>query len=147
MRTPYPNELRITNRETYSNELMHYGILGMKWGVRRYQNADGTLTEAGKKRYGQLQEKTKMAFQNKATQNLFSQFKITIPKEQQNRKMELAKAYGAYDMTFLEVVSDEALKAGNEKLLTEYAKYLEDPIAYAMPAVRNKDPYTTSIRG
>ena len=31
--------------------LSHHGILGQKWGVRRYQNEDGTLTEAGKKRY------------------------------------------------------------------------------------------------
>lgn len=31
-------------------ELEHFGVKGMKWGVRRYQNADGTLTEAGKKK-------------------------------------------------------------------------------------------------
>lgn len=33
------------------NELYHHGIKGMKWGVRRYQNSDGSLTAAGKKRY------------------------------------------------------------------------------------------------
>jgi hypothetical protein len=32
-------------------ELYHWGVKGMKWGVRRYQNADGTLTPVGKKRY------------------------------------------------------------------------------------------------
>ena len=39
----------------YSNELYHHGIKGQKWGVRRYQNEDGTLTSAGKKRIAQRQ--------------------------------------------------------------------------------------------
>lgn len=36
--------------ETWRNELYHHGILGQKWGVRRYQNEDGTYTNAGKER-------------------------------------------------------------------------------------------------
>ncbi len=34
------------------NELYHHGIKGQKWGIRRFQNEDGSLTEAGKERYG-----------------------------------------------------------------------------------------------
>lgn len=36
----------------YDSYLQHHGIKGMKWGVRRFRNEDGTLTSAGKMRYG-----------------------------------------------------------------------------------------------
>lgn len=41
----------IITRTSDTDELYHHGVKGMKWGVRRYQNKDGSITEAGKKRY------------------------------------------------------------------------------------------------
>ena len=49
--TLYMNDY-LAYRVTYSNELYHYGVKGQKWGIRRYQNPNGTLTEEGKIRYG-----------------------------------------------------------------------------------------------
>lgn len=51
--------------------LAHHGILGMKWGVRRYQNEDGTLTSAGKKRYSRVLKmgKDSSLLERKSTKN------------------------------------------------------------------------------
>lgn len=49
-----------------SNELMHHGINGQKWGVRRFQNEDGSLTPLGKLRYGKTEGRSESA-EEKAT--------------------------------------------------------------------------------
>lgn len=78
---------------THGNNLQHHGVIGMKWGVRRYQNKDGTLTNAGKKRYekelAKLTEEER-ALKNKAKTaakvNKLNQKKKDI----ENRKQELS---------------------------------------------------------
>lgn len=53
----------------YSDELCHHGVKGMKWGVRRYQNADGSLKPAGRKRYTDGGEKKQLSDEEKAARN------------------------------------------------------------------------------
>ena len=67
-----------TYNYTYPNYLAHYGIKGMKWGIRRYQNADGTLTAAGKAREAMLDAKAdvkKHSYGTKAYTNATLKYK------------------------------------------------------------------------
>ena len=84
---------------SYNNYLAHHGIKGQKWGVRRYQNEDGTLTEEGKRRYGTVGlkevsletiEKERQAYREKIT-NATADMKKA--KKLEDQAYELAKKY------------------------------------------------------
>nr|DAG27776.1 MAG TPA: hypothetical protein [Caudoviricetes sp.]DAT69843.1 MAG TPA: hypothetical protein [Caudoviricetes sp.] len=71
----------------YNDELYHWGIKGMKWGVRRYQNKDGTLTEEGKKRYISDHEDYTRAHTKKSVREMSdSELNVRINRLQKERQ-------------------------------------------------------------
>lgn len=138
-----------------TNELYRHGILGQKWGVRRYQNPDGTLTKAGKKRYDKtVAYKDKLAqkhdrWSKEAMQDAaFAKDKMKDVKkygtnstyyqqyknEQLDNKKELMKAYGYSDSEVkmsvnIQKISD-MVNRSNE--LQKYMSILEDDYADAI---------------
>lgn len=111
------------------NELMHWGIKGMKWGVRRYQNKDGSLTPAGKKRYdkemAKLKEKEKIAKNKLRTQAKLNKL------DEKRKEIEalksgkpIAKSTKQPSKPSVKDMSDEELRQTVNRLLMEqqYAK-------------------------
>ena len=74
------------------DELYHWGIKGMKWGVRRYQNSDGSLTAAGRKRL----EKKDQKWAKRNTDKITAKAKKASQKELNAYGNELLKLPGAF---------------------------------------------------
>lgn len=85
-------------------ELYHAGIKGMKWGRRRYQNPDGTLTPEGKKRYGNVHEDYAKAHSNKSVKEMSD-----AELRSRNNRLQMERQYA--DLTKKKGIGKKAITA------------------------------------
>lgn len=127
----------VYERSIRSNELMHYGILGMKWGVRRYQNSDGTLTNLGKQRLKDVDydESTKTARKTQRSLNHLSKEKAYMDAEAATYKKKAAGTANA---------EKAKLYTNRGKEFLKQSKVIDDVMKKTM-ATAEKKGQSTSI--
>lgn len=89
-------------KPTRSDELYHHGILGQRWGVRRYQNEDGSLTSAGRRRFN------KVAKSDKESNRVKKDALHTLNKDLSKSEKKYAKATAKFEKTNDATYEDKA---------------------------------------
>ena len=116
-----------------TRELYHHGIKGQRWGIRRFQNEDGTLTKAGIKKYGTLSEKATRMMGNYAEKALeYNEYKEQYDASDRYAKENLSSTqYARYVTSGARVAQNSMLKRLENVKNKDYSK-LEKYLSSAM---------------
>ena len=94
--------------------LEHHGILGQKWGIRRFQNPDGSLTEEGRKRYGDILTPDQM-------KNMIKSYNLRTGKNKKiNKNTTFKTSHGTYDYKGRRIDTDTNIEDPGNKEKPEY---------------------------
>lgn len=141
--------------DSSDSSIYHHGILGMKWGIRRYQNEDGSLTTAGKIRYGadvaksgvkgfgktvgRISKKGFKAIKNATVEELKKEednYDKQYDEARRSKRDEMlrdARENGKFDIDFIEEIqndyddTDLSKEEEDREVLKRYEKYLNQP--------------------
>lgn len=106
------------------NELMHYGITGQHWGVRNYQNEDGSLTPAGKERYSVGASTSDPKKDIKVTRAMKSQYRLKKNLDQPIReKIKKEKEQGKQPNKYRQRMEEKYREQGFSKEDAEIEAY------------------------